>query len=109
MRLHRMSMLAAGGVGYVLGAKAGRERYEQIRHAMHEAPQASERARDKVVAAAEKVRHTADSDPLESVEAYGPPDPPLPEMSPSTGPAAGMGRLPLDDDRDRPDTRMGQV
>lgn len=57
MRLHRMSMLAAGGVGYVLGAKAGRGRYEQIRRAMHEAPHATEVAKEKVVAATEKVRH----------------------------------------------------
>lgn len=59
MRLHRMSMLAAGGVGYVLGAKAGRGRYEQIRHAMHEAPHATEVAKEKVMAATEKVRHVA--------------------------------------------------
>ena len=51
--LHKVSMLAAGGVGYVLGAKAGRERFEQIRHAVGEAPL----ARDKVMAAAEKIRH----------------------------------------------------
>lgn len=52
-----MSMLAAGGVGYVLGAKAGRGRYEQIRRAMHEAPHATETAKEKVMAAADKVRH----------------------------------------------------
>lgn len=51
--LHKVGMLAAGGVGYVLGAKAGRERFEQIRHAVEEAPL----ARDKVMAAAEKIRH----------------------------------------------------
>lgn len=51
--LNKVSMLAAGGVGYVLGAKAGRERYEQIRHAVEEAPI----AREKVMAAAEKIRH----------------------------------------------------
>ncbi len=98
-------MLAAGGVGYVLGAKAGRQRYEQIRHVMQEAPHASERARDKVMAAAEKVRHTGHGS--DAPDAFGPPDPLLTEMSPQTGPAAGMGRLPLDDDR--PDARTGQV
>ena len=51
--MHKISMLAAGGVGYVLGAKAGRERFEQIRHAVEEAPA----ARDKVMAAAEKIKH----------------------------------------------------
>jgi SLT domain-containing protein len=28
--MSKLSMLAAGAVGYVLGARAGRERYEQI-------------------------------------------------------------------------------
>jgi len=28
-----MTMLVSGGIGYVLGARAGRERYEQIRSA----------------------------------------------------------------------------
>ena len=30
--MSKLTMLAAGGVGYVLGAKAGRTRYEQIRN-----------------------------------------------------------------------------
>jgi hypothetical protein len=29
--MRKMTILLAGGVGYVLGARAGRERYEQIR------------------------------------------------------------------------------
>jgi hypothetical protein len=29
--MRKMTMLVSGGVGYVLGARAGRERYEQIR------------------------------------------------------------------------------
>jgi hypothetical protein len=29
--MRKLTMLAAGAVGYVLGAKAGRERYEQIK------------------------------------------------------------------------------
>ncbi|MDO7868813.1 hypothetical protein [Nocardioides jiangxiensis] len=62
MRLHRMSMLAAGGVGYVLGAKAGRGRYEQIRHVMKEAPHATEVAREKVMATADKARHLMHKD-----------------------------------------------
>ena len=33
----KLSFLAGLGVGYVLGARAGRERYEQIRHAWAEA------------------------------------------------------------------------
>ena len=29
--MSKVTMLAAAGVGYVLGARAGRERYEQIK------------------------------------------------------------------------------
>jgi hypothetical protein len=107
MRIRRMSLLAAGGVGYVLGAKAGRERYEQIRHAMHEAPHASEVAREKVMAAAGKVRHTVDSDLPDASGRFGPPDPPLTGMSPESGPAAGMSHSPLENGNDRPGPVMG--
>ena len=31
--MRKMTMLVSGGLGYVLGARAGRERYEQIRSA----------------------------------------------------------------------------
>jgi hypothetical protein len=31
MKMRKMTALIAGGVGYVLGARAGRQRYEQIR------------------------------------------------------------------------------
>lgn len=31
MTMRKFTMLAAGAVGYVLGARAGRERYEQIK------------------------------------------------------------------------------
>lgn len=34
-QMSKISMLAAGGVGYVLGAKAGRPRYEQLRDQAH--------------------------------------------------------------------------
>lgn len=102
MRLHRMSMIAAGGVGYVLGAKAGRHRYEQIRHAVHEVPHATEtarekveHAREKVMATAEKVRHTGSHA-----------GPALDKVVPTAGPA---GDLSIDDfmeerpgDRDQP-------
>ncbi len=29
--MRKLTVLAIGGIGYVLGARAGRERYEQIR------------------------------------------------------------------------------
>jgi hypothetical protein len=71
--MRKLSMLVAGGIGYVLGAKAGRTRYEQIRSATRRVagnPQVQKAARhaqetvqhqapvvkEKVVAAAEKIR-----------------------------------------------------
>lgn len=116
MRLHRMSMLAAGGVGYVLGAKAGHGRYEQIRHAMQEAPHATEMAKEKVMAAAEKVRHAKDSagapkdpfavDPMEP-ESYDSPSVSQAGVTamPDAGPAAPTYGGEWTDDTD-PDTRL---
>jgi hypothetical protein len=67
----RILILAAGGIGYVLGTKAGRERYEQMRNTVnkvkddprvqeqvqHAADLAKEKApvvKDKLVEAADK-------------------------------------------------------
>lgn len=72
--MRKLMLLTAAGVGYVLGAKAGRTRYEQIRqgarkiarnpkvqsaahHASETVQDAAPVVKDKVVAAAEKVRH----------------------------------------------------
>lgn len=111
MRLHRMSMLAAGGVGYVLGARAGHGRYEQIRHAMQEAPHATELAKEKVMAAAEKVRHAKDGahtdpfavDPMEP-ESYDSPSVTQAGVTdmPKTGPAAPTYGGAWTDDTERP-------
>lgn len=71
--MSKMSMLVAGVAGYVLGAKAGRTRYEQIRNASQKVtsnPKVQEAAhkasetvqakaphmKDKVTQAASKVR-----------------------------------------------------
>jgi hypothetical protein len=51
--MRKLPLLVAAGVGYVLGAKAGRERYEQIRS------QAQRFARDPRVQ--EKARQAADT------------------------------------------------
>jgi hypothetical protein len=80
--MKKLSLLIAAGIGYVLGTKAGRERYEQIRDAarkvrndprvQEKAQQAADLAReqapvvkDKVAAgahaAADKVRGANDS------------------------------------------------
>ena len=50
--MRKLTILIAGGIGYVLGAKAGRTRYEQIRRVARQAPAVKE----KVVAASEKIR-----------------------------------------------------
>jgi hypothetical protein len=71
--MRRLTIVIAGGIGYVLGAKAGRTRYEQIRGAARRVagnPQVQKAARqaqetvmnqapavkEKVVAATEKIR-----------------------------------------------------
>ena len=60
--MKKLMLLVAGGVGYVLGTRAGRERYEQIKKAatrvkedprvQQKAHQAADLAKDKVAAAA---------------------------------------------------------
>ena len=57
MNIKRLPLLIAGGIGYVLGTKAGRERYEQMRDAFEKvkndprvqqkAQQATDLAKDK--------------------------------------------------------------
>ena len=85
--MKKLLLLVAGGIGYVLGTRAGRERYEQIsrpRHQGQERParagrghQAAETAKaqapvvkDKVTSAAgtvaDKVKPSGGSDDLES-------------------------------------------
>lgn len=54
--MRKLTIVIAGGIGYVLGAKAGRTRYEQIRRVASQAPAVKE----KVVAASEKLRSSND-------------------------------------------------
>lgn len=68
--MHKLTMLCAGGVGYVLGAKAGRTRYEQMRqgvrrvtgneHVRSAAQHAQETVQDKAPAVKEKVAAAAE-------------------------------------------------
>jgi hypothetical protein len=77
MPMHKLTLLAAGGVGYVLGSKAGRTRYEQIRsgarrvahnptvrnaaqHAQEAVHSQAPAVKEKVAAATAKVRHHGD-------------------------------------------------
>jgi hypothetical protein len=69
--MRKMTMLVSGGVGYVLGARAGRERYEQIRQmamkvkgnptVQAKAQQASDAAKDAAPVVKEKVAGAADA------------------------------------------------
>jgi hypothetical protein len=81
--MRKITVLVAGGIGYVLGARAGRQRYEQIRnaalrvksnptvqqtahHAADAAKEAAPVVKDKVVgaagAAASKVKSGSSDD-----------------------------------------------
>lgn len=55
--MSKIKMLVAGGVGYVLGARAGRERYEQIKAAatrVRNNPQVQQKAQQAVDLAKEQ-------------------------------------------------------
>lgn len=95
--IKKITVLAAAAAGYVLGARAGRERYETIRNqatkvwqdprvqratadaqdyaaqqvpvVKHKAQEAAGAAADKVTDAAHKISHTTnDTDDLEGVD-----------------------------------------
>jgi len=65
MTMRKTTALLAGGIGYVLGARAGRERYEQIRNlalrvkdnptVKHTASQAADLAKEAAPAVKDKV------------------------------------------------------
>ena len=69
--MKKLMLLAAAGVGYVLGTKAGRERYEQIRstftkvkddpRVQEKAQQAADFAADKAPVVKDKVTEAAGS------------------------------------------------
>jgi hypothetical protein len=71
MRKLRAGIVVGFAVGYYLGAKAGRERYEQLRRVLDRAgPVAKVRA--AVELGRERMRETGEADTLDSV---GPPSP----------------------------------
>jgi hypothetical protein len=69
--MKKLLLLVAGGVGYVLGTKAGRERYEQIRgmfnkvkddpRVQEKTQQAANLAKEKAPIVKEKVTQAADT------------------------------------------------
>ena len=96
--MRKLTILIAGGIGYVLGTKAGRTRYEQIRSATRRVtgnPQVQKAARqaqetvmsqapavkEKVVAATEKIKSHHDD---RAADAAWKEDPASP-LSPMTG------------------------
>ena len=57
--MKKLMLLIAGGVGYVLGARAGRERYDQIKRAatrVKEDPRVQEKAHQAADLAKDKAR-----------------------------------------------------
>ena len=92
--MRKMTMLVSGGVGYVLGARAGRERYEQIRgvalkvkgnpvvqekvqQAAGAAKDAAPLVKDKVAEAAGAAKEKASSGGSGDVDEVGPNGVPL--------------------------------
>ena len=69
--MRKMTMLVAGGVGYVLGARAGRERYDQITTMVSRfmgnptvqatAKQAADKAKEAAPVVKDKVGDVADT------------------------------------------------
>jgi len=69
--MKKLLVLVAGGIGYVLGTKAGRERYEQMRgmfnkvkddpRVQEKAHQATDLAKEKAPVVQEKITKVADA------------------------------------------------
>ncbi|QBR91607.1 YtxH domain-containing protein [Nocardioides euryhalodurans] len=69
--MKKLTILIAGGVGYVLGSRAGRERYEQIKglatkvkddpRVQEKAQQATDLAKEKAPVVKDKVAGAADA------------------------------------------------
>ena len=85
MIIKRLPLLIAAGVGYVLGTKAGRERYEQIRgtfnkvkddpRVQEKAHQAADLAKEKAPVVKEKLTEAADAAATKVKSSAGSSDP----------------------------------
>ena len=85
MIIKRLPLLIAGGIGYVLGTKAGRERYEQIRGQFNKvkddplvqekAHQAADLAKEKAPVVQDKITKVADAASSKVKSAVGSSDP----------------------------------
>ena len=85
MIIKRLPLLIAGGIGYVLGTKAGRERYEQMRgtfnkvkddpRVQEKAHQAADLAKEKAPVVQDKITKVADAATAKVKSARGSGDP----------------------------------
>jgi hypothetical protein len=75
--MRKFSLLLAGAIGYALGAKAGRTRYEQIRLGVRRVQVQAPVVKQKVVAAADRVRPSHGDRAAGAAEPGWPEDPGL--------------------------------
>ncbi len=94
MIIKRLPLLIAAGVGYVLGTKAGRERYEQIRgtfnkvkddpRVQEKAHQAADLAKEKAPVVKDKLTEAADAASTKVKSATGSNDSPADKLNPES-------------------------
>jgi hypothetical protein len=94
MIIKRLPLLIAGGIGYVLGTRAGRERYEQIRgtfnkvkddpRVQEKAQQATDLAKEKAPVVKDKLAEAADAATSKVKSATGSNDSPADKLNPES-------------------------
>ena len=94
MIIKRLPLLIAAGVGYVLGTKAGRERYEQIRatfnkvkddpRVQEKTQQAAHLAKEKAPVVKDKLTEAADAATTKVKSATGSNDSPADKLNPES-------------------------
>jgi len=94
MIIKRLPLLIAGGIGYVLGTKAGRERYEQMRstfdkvkndpRVQEKTQQAADLAKEKAPVVKEKVAEATDKATSKVKSATSGSDDPASKLNPDS-------------------------
>jgi hypothetical protein len=92
--MRKLTVLLSGAVGYVLGARAGRERYEQIKgmatrvkedpRVQEKAQQAADLAKEKAPVVKDKVQDVAGTAAAKVKDAGSSSDDPLEELHPDS-------------------------
>jgi hypothetical protein len=92
--MKKLTLLIAGGIGYVLGTRAGRERYEQIKRTatrvkddprvQEKATQAADLAKEKAPVVKDKVQDVAGTAAAKVKDAGSSSDDPLEELHPDS-------------------------